>query len=583
MSGLIDASKESGDAGEAVRPSYAEMALGIWSFYFIVKLALYGWGLIGFHSWVNLAFAVFILIPVRHVLWRRIKLLVTVLLAIALLYYDSWLPPIGRVLSQASLVSGFSAAYLFELAGRFVSLPVVAMLVATWGLYWFVSRWLRMDTVVILTMVAMPAMALFQDPKTSAVAPQQAAVEDDPDWYAHSAPSTVSIGQAENSQASLTQSEPTAGQAGTAGKEESDNPVLDMNKVLERFYTQESLRSVSFPTPKPGDLPFDVIFVHVCSLSWDDLQVTGLDKHPLWRRFDILLTRFNSASTYSGPAAIRIQRAACGQPTHTQLYSAVPAKCYLMDSLKRSGFEPNLVLNHDGHFDDFLKIIQRQGQFNVPPFPLEGALIAQHAFDDSPIYEDLSVLNRWLEHRQNSASPRIAAYYNTVSLHDGNHLAGPNAKLNSQENFKLRLTKLLDDLDQFMQDLEKSGRRTVVAMVPEHGAALRGDRMQIAGLREIPSPAITLVPVGIKVVGTQRSGDMLKVGKPTSYLAVSHIIARMLDKSPYKASSFMPADYIAELPVTPFVAQNEDVVMAGYKGRYYLRQDDSDWVDYTDF
>lgn len=593
MSKASDSSYESGTTGSDLESGsrFAGVALESWSFYFIAKLVLFWMGLIGFHTWVNLAFAVFILIPVRHVLGRRVKLSVTVLLAVALLYYDSWLPSIGRVLSQASLISGFSAAYLLELAGRFISLPVVAMLVAAWGLYWFVSRWLRMDTVVILTMIAMPVMILFQDPKTSVSAQQQLAVGEEPDWYAHSAPSTTSgnpvddsrISTASPGQAAPAQSGAIADQESATG--EADNSVLDMDRVLERFYKQESLRSVSFSTPKPGDIPFDVIFVHVCSLSWDDLRVTGLDKHPLWRRFDILLTRFNSASTYSGPAAIRMQRATCGQSTHAQLYSAVPAKCYLMDRLKHSGFEPNLVLNHDGHFDDFLKIVQKQGQFNVPPFPLEGALITQHAFDDSPIYEDISVLNRWLEHRQKSGSPRVAVYYNTVSLHDGNHLDGPNAKLNSQENFKLRLGKLLDDLDQFMLGLERSGRRAVVAMVPEHGAALRGDKMQIAGLREIPSPAITLVPVGIKVVGAnlQRSGDTLRVSKPTSYLAVSHIVARMLDKSPYKAGSFAPADYIADLPVTPFVAQNEEVVMAAYKGRYFLRQDASDWVDYTDF
>ena len=46
-----------------------------------------------------------------------------------------------------------------------------------------------------------------------------------------------------------------------------------------------------------------------------------------------------------------------------------------------------------------------------------------------------------------------------------------------------------------MGELEASGRRAVVVLVPEHGAALRGDSAQIAGLREIPTPAITLVPV----------------------------------------------------------------------------------------
>ena len=358
-----------------------------------------------------------------------------------------------------------------------------------------------------------------------------------------------------------------------------------MNRVLQRFFKQESLRSVSFPVPKPEDAPFDVIFVHVCSLSWDDLKVTGLENHPLWRRFDILLTGFNSASTYSGPAAIRMQRASCGQSAHADLYTPAPAQCYLMDSLKSSGLEPGLVLNHDGHFDDFLKIVQGQGKFSVPPLPLDGVTVNQHAFDDSPIYEDISVLNRWLETRQKLASPRMAMYYNTVSLHDGNHLAGANAKLNSRENFKIRLTKLLDDLDQFLLNIEKSGRNAVVAIVPEHGAALRGDRMQIAGLREIPSPTITLVPVGIKIIGNniKRTGGTLKVNKPTSYLAVSYIVSRLLANSPYNNGSFVPSEYVADLPVTPFVSQNEGMVVAGYKGRYYLRQDESEWVDYTDF
>lgn len=41
----------------------------------------------------------------------------------------------------------------------------------------------------------------------------------------------------------------------------------------------------------------------------------------------------------------------------------------------------------------------------------------------------------------------------------------------------------------------------VVVIVPEHGAALVGDKMQMSGLRDIPSPNITHTPVGIKLIG----------------------------------------------------------------------------------
>ena len=46
--------------------------------------------------------------------------------------------------------------------------------------------------------------------------------------------------------------------------------------------------------------------------------------------------------------------------------------------------------------------------------------------------------------------------------------------------------------------LDKAGRKAVVVVVPEHGAALRGDRMQIAGLREFATPSVTTVPVIVK-------------------------------------------------------------------------------------
>lgn len=575
--------------------------LGIWGFYFTAKLALYGVQLIGFHAWANLAFVVFILIPVEHAHGRRLKQAATVLLAIVLLYYDSWLPPIGRVLSQASLLSGFSSSYLLELAGRFISLPIIAMLIAAGTLYWLISRWIRMEVMVIIAIVVMTMVANFDAPHRAAPLQQLTDIGPGLDEFpaqtgqSEQADQPVPLPDHHESSAQVAQSESSLSSASTekyappvqAGEPEqvADNNVPDTDKALQKFFVQESARAVSFSAPKPTDIPFDVIFIHVCSLSWDDLKVTGLDQHPLWKRFDILLTRFNSVSTYSGPAAIRMQRATCGQSTHTGLYSPAAEKCYLMDSLKRSGFEPGMVLNHDGHFDDFLKLVQTQGRLNVPPMSLGGALVTQHAFDNSPIYEDRSVLTRWLEGRQKSNSPRIAMYYNTVSLHDGNHLDGANAKLNSRENYKLRLSKLLDDLDGFMQDIEKSGRRAVVAMIPEHGAALRGDRMQISGLREIPSPAITLVPVGIKVIGAnfKRSGETLQIGKPTSFLAVSHIVAGLLKNPPYAKNTFFPSDYVADLPLTPFVAQNEDVIMAGFKGRYYLRQDASGWVDYTDF
>ncbi|MFA6921731.1 MAG: cellulose biosynthesis protein BcsG, partial [Gallionella sp.] len=241
--------------------------------------------------------------------------------------------------------------------------------------------------------------------------------------------------------------------------------------------------------------------------------------------------------------------------------------------------------NHTGKFDNFLEQVQTQGQLKSPLLAQDGVEIAQYAFNNSPVYDDLAMLNRWLETRKKSAGSRVALFYNTVSLHDGNHFPGTDAAPNTLQTYKVRLVRFLDEMEKFMQELDDSGRRAVVVMVPEHGAAVRGDKRQIPGLREIPTPAITLVPVGIKVLGghVQRAGDSVSVDQPTSYLAIAHIVSRMLEKSPFTNNSFASSDYVVNLPVTQFVAQTDKTTVAGYNQRYYLTDGSNGWEDYAEF
>lgn len=255
-----------------------------------------------------------------------------------------------------------------------------------------------------------------------------------------------------------------------------------------------------------------------------------------------------------------------------------------MPSLREAGFETNLLLNHDGHFDDFIGVVRTQGNQGISALPLNGVPVAQRAFDNSPIYDDLAVLSRWLDGRAANRADRVAAYFNTVSLHDGNRLTGADSKRSSTDTYKIRLVKLLDDLEQFITKLESSGRRAVVVMVPEHGAAIRGDKMQIAGLREIPSPAITLVPVGFKVIGpeTRRASDALSIDTPASYLAVSHIVARMLEKSPFSPGGFTPSDYVSNLPASEFVAENAGMLTMRQGNKYVLRMEKDGWTEYPE-
>ena len=512
--------------------------LGWWNLYFIAKLVLFAMGLMGFHLVENLAFAV-ALAALSMTKARRLRPWIGVPVAIALLYYDSWLPGLSRVASQAGLVASFSGAYLVELAGRFVSFKAIAALAVAAVVYFGASRVARFDVLVLVAMIALPL--------------------------------------AMGSPASL----PDASAAAPAGKGQAaqSDAAKSPDAIVAEFYQKEAQRTVTFLKPPAGSAPFDVIFLHVCSMSWDDLEATGMDKHPFLSSFDIVLRRFNSASTYSGPAAIRFHRGPCGQPSHKALYEPAREQCKLMPALQAVGLEQQVVLNHDGHFDDFLKLVQAQGA-TATPLSLDGVAAPLRSFDDSRIYDDAGMLAKWLEARPKFAAERAAVYYNTVTLHDGNRVV-TNPSVKSSETYKQRLTKLLDDLSGFMAKLEKSGRRAVVVMVPEHGVALRGDAAQIPGLREIPTPAITLVPVMVKVVGpdAKRNGAALAVNEPTSYLAVSHIVSEMLAKPPFGASGFDPGYYTEQLPTTEFVSEGETATIIRRGSSYLIKLERDPWKE----
>lgn len=149
-------------------------------------------------------------------------------------------------------------------------------------------------------------------------------------------------------------------------------------------------------------------------------------------------------------------------------------------------------------------------------------------------------------------------------------------------SYKKRLNNLLDDLYAFFKTLEASERNIVVALVPEHGAGMRGDRMQIPGMREIPAPTIVHTPVGVKIFGKdiQRQGKTLYVKAPSSYLALSQLIANILDKDIYQVKQFSPASLTDNLPETRVVAQNSSSTVIEVNSNYYISLDGSSWIEY---
>lgn len=506
--------------------------MGLWSLYFFAKLGLFYAGYGGFHVFENLLFALALALPLQRAGWRRLRQVCAVPVGVALLYYDSWLPPLSRLIAQVGALADFSLAYWLELLGRFINPAWLAALVAAALCLRWLGRYLRLATFVFLGILSViPASHWRPDVFKSATAAEE------------------------------------AGGAGAA---------QDPEARLAAFYQAQKRRVLPFKAAEAGRPGFDVIYVHVCSLSWDDMAFLQLHEHPFFAGFDLLFRQFNSAASYSGPAAVRLLKSACGQLDHQSTYREHNPQCQLFRNFEQAGFSAEALLNHDGRFDNFAKLVETEGGFSRKPLIPKDAPVAMRSFDDTPIFSDRAVLSYWWQARRATEAGPVALYYNTISLHDGNRLPGYKSA-SSLQTYKPRLLQLLDDLARFIEELEASGRPVVLVLVGEHGAALRGDRLQIAGLREIPSPRITRVPAAVKFIGMPgMRGPAQVIDRPSSYLALTAVVAQLLNGETDRAQ------LAARLPETMHVAENEAVVLLRHGDGYQMRTADGVWMPYRE-
>ena len=263
-----------------------------WNLYFLSKLALAWMGALNLHVLPNLLLLAALLLPLPW-RWARIARTVAAIpVAVALYYHDTWWPPFQRLLAQPGVLD-FSASYWLELLGRFINWQMVALLALLACGYWLLKPWLRVTTLSVLGMLGMGVLAL----------PLPAGLH----WEQGEA---VAGGGAGNNR--------SAARAG---------PVTDelLTTWLSGFYQQQAGLKTSFPTTQ-GGAPFDVIVLNICSLAWSDLDEVGMRRNVLLDQMDVVFDQFNSATAYSGPAAIRLLRASCGQTSHTALFDPVPAR-----------------------------------------------------------------------------------------------------------------------------------------------------------------------------------------------------------------------------------------------------------------
>lgn len=530
--------------------------LGGWNFYFLVKFGLLWYGYLNFHALYNLVFMAFLLMPIPSLRWHRWRHIVAIPIGIGLFYHDTWLPSVNSILSQGSLVAGFSAEYMLELVDRFINWQMIGAALVLLVAYLFVAQWIRVTVFTIAALawlnvanIAGPAITLSATAKTAVAA--------------------------DTAVAQTTGAAPESNQPAANGAPTDAN----LTAYLNQFYQQEKARATAFPATLPSDAqPFDLLIINICSLAWSDMEAVNLQNNPLWSKMDLMFTHFNSATAYSGPAAIRLLRASCGQPSHHDLYQPANQQCYLFDNLAKLGFKEQLMLDHSGMFGNYLKALREQADIQAPLMSQAAIGNELASFDGEPIYDDLQLLNRWLEQQKKGSNARTATFFNVIPLHDGNRFVGGN----KAADYQPRAQKLFDQLNAFLDQLQKSGRRVMVVIVPEHGAALVGDKMQMSGLRDIPSPSITHTPVGIKLIGMQapHQGGPLEITTPVSYLALSELVSRLVDGKVFSAPSVDWKALTQGLPQTPVISENDNAVVMQYQGKFYIRLNGGDWVPY---
>lgn len=527
--------------------------LGLWNLYFLLKFALLWFGYLNFHPLENLVFLAFLLMPLPIGIWRTIRVWIALPVGFALFWYDTWLPGIASIKSQGSELLGFDFAYITDLVNRFINWKMVGAGFAIIVGYLFIAQWIRVTLFVSLMLIWLNVVTI-SGPAVSLL------------------PQTAS-----NSTTTTTDSTSTGTSAGLS----MDLPptTQNLNTYLTQFYASQKDKMTAFPTSLPADAqPFDILVINICSLAWSDMESVDLANHPLWQHFDIIFDNFNSATAYSGPAAIRLLRASCGQTPHKDLYSPAPQQCYLFDNLANLGFTNELMLDHPGAYGNFLNQLQQYGGLTVPLKSQAGLNVELTSFDGNQIYDDGQILSNWLQERGTDTTERSATFFNIIPLHDGDRFVGQTRTA----PYQARAKNLFDKLDQFITDAEKSGRRVLLMVVPEHGAALVGDKIQVSGLRDIPSPSITHVPVGIKFINMKaaKPATQIRVKTQTSYLAISEMAARLVDGKVFTEDNVDWQALVQNLPEVPVVSENDNAIVMGYQNQFYVSLSGGSWVPY---
>ncbi len=511
---------------------------GKWSFVFLLKTALCWLSFMSFSLVYNLALFLLIVLPIKPTWLSRTRDILIWPAMIALLYYDSHLPPITSLFNNLEQLAQFSLGYWLELAERYISMKMITWLVVAWIAFLYFKNIFKMGTVAFVCLLGTGIYVQTAAPESSTVAMK-----------------------------------PIEPQSTNDAKVET--PEL----FLERFFQTQSQWHVKSPAiSQQVGRDFDILLVNICSISWADIQTVGLETHPVFEKFDIILENYNSVSSYSGPSALRILQAGCGQKPHQQIYQ--PKKqCLLAEELASLGFKSELFMNHNGEFDNFKNSLLNDGGLNTYDDIQQYFSPTMIAFDGAAVFDDKQIIDRWLAQGDNS-NARFG-FYNSLTLHDGNRRL--NSNKTSIQSYRERALLMLEQIQAIIETAEQEQRKLLLIVVPEHGAGLKADGVQLAGLREVPTYSLTHVPVLFKLIGANNPSEQtIRVDRQTNQNAISSLIMNTLAQQPFAGGTYQPEALADAIPDSKWVSENKDIRFMIWEDKHILKLKGQNWVEVRD-
>lgn len=204
--------------------------------------------------------------------------------------------------------------------------------------------------------------------------------------------------------------------------------------------------------------------------------------------------------------------------------------------------------------------------------------VQMKAFYGSEIFSDKKLLARSMGSLGKGSS--TVTFFNTIALHDGNRKLNGDGVISYHDAAK----KLLDTVHNLFDRLNASGRKTMIVFLGAHGRNYAGDAIQMSGLRDIPSPDFTQVPVAIKFTGLSASEERMlittHIKQPSSFYGLSEFIAGVMKADIFNGGFEQKLPLIVkQISSTPMVSESQGASVVRYADKPYIKlRNEFDWM-----